>query len=108
VINDSGPIDIPRATFRMETGLDVLAEWADNVGQRKKNAIYRALFAVADGSVFRTYRIVDDFRRADEFFVIVGDDLVLKLRVHHFDSFGIVYIGPVAGAPHLNPGSAAR
>lgn len=107
MINNSGPIDIPRARFRMDTGLDVLEDWAEEAGQSKKNAIYKALFAVTDGSVFRTYRIVDDFQRPNEVFIIVRDDLVLKVRVHCFDSFGVVYIGPVADAPHLNLGFAA-
>jgi hypothetical protein len=107
VINDSEQKGIPRARFRMDTGRDVLEDWAEEAGQSKKNAIYKALFAVTDGSVFRTYRIVDDFQRANEFFVIVKDDLVLKVRVHCFDSFGIVYIGPSAKAPHLNLGFAA-
>ncbi|MGH3756266.1 DUF6235 family protein [Actinophytocola sp.] len=80
--------------FRMETGLDVLAEWAETARQSELNAIYKALFAMVDGSLFRTYRIVDDFQRPSELFVIVKDDLVLKIRVNSFDSFGIVKIGP--------------
>lgn len=102
VIDNSGPTEVPRARFRMDTGLEVLEAWADNAGQSKKNAVYKALFAVTDGSVFRTYRIVDDFQRANEFFVIVRDDLVLKVRVHCFDSFGVVYIGPSADVPNLS------
>ena len=106
MISDSGPIDIPRARFRMDSGIEVLDNWAEGARQSRKNTVYRALFAVTDGSVFRTYRIVDDFQRPNEFFVILKEDLVLKVRVHHFDSFGIVYIGHSADAPHLNLGFA--
>lgn len=107
MINDFEPIDIPRARFRMDTGISVLENWAEDARQSRKNAVYRALFAVADGTVFRTYRIVDDFQHANEFFVILKDDLVLKVRVHDFDSFGLVYVGPVANAPRLDLGFAA-
>jgi uncharacterized protein DUF6235 len=88
-----------RARFRMDTGLEVLEDWTDTAKQSVKNAMYKALFAVADGSVFRTYKIVDDLQRPSEFFVLVRDDLVLKIRVNSFDSFGITYIGSRAGEP---------
>jgi Family of unknown function (DUF6235) len=85
---------VPRSKFRMETGIEVLADWAETARQSDLNAIYKALFAMLDGSLFRTYRIVDDFQRANELYVIVRDDLVLKIRINCFDSFGIVGIGP--------------
>ncbi|MCT2583762.1 DUF6235 family protein [Actinophytocola gossypii] len=84
----------PHARFRMETGLEVLDAWAESAGQSDRNAIYKALFAMADGSLFRTYRIIDDFQQLSELYVLVKDDLVLKLRINCFDSFGIVGIGP--------------
>ncbi len=107
MINDFEPIDIPRARFRMDTGLEVLEDWAETARQSRKNAVYRALFAVADGTVFRNYRIIDDFQQANELFVVIRHDLVLKVRVHDFDSFGVVYVGPVANAPRLDLGFAA-
>jgi hypothetical protein len=85
---------IPQAKFRLETGLDVLDEWAETASQGQKNAVYKALFAMLDGSIFRTYRIVDDFQRPSELFVIVKNDLMMKIRINCFDSFGIVSIGP--------------
>lgn len=88
--------------FRMETGLEVLDEWAETATQSKKNAIYKALFAMQDGSLFRTYRVVDDFQHANELYVIVKDNLVMKIRVNCVDSFGIVEIGP-CGANDLRP-----
>lgn len=80
--------------FRLETGLEVLAEWAETASQSKKNAIYKALFAMQDGSLFRTYRVVDDYHRSNEVYVIVKDDLVMKIRVNCVDSFGVIEIGP--------------
>ncbi|OLF10334.1 DUF6235 family protein [Actinophytocola xanthii] len=84
---------LPRSRFRMETGLEVLEEWTQTASQSQKNAVYEALFAMLDGSLFRRYRIVDDFQRPSELFVIVRDDLVVKIRVNCFDSFGVVHIG---------------
>lgn len=88
----------PRARFRFETGIEVLEDWAETANQTQKNAIYKALFAMLDGSLFRTYRVVDDFQRPSELFVIVRDDLVLKIRINCFDSFGVVHIGPPSAA----------
>jgi hypothetical protein len=92
------------ARFRMETGLDVLESWAETASQSRKNAVYKALFAMLDGSLFRSYRIVDDFQRPNELYVIVKDDLAMKIRVHCFDSFGIVGIGPIGSAADLQTG----
>lgn len=99
-IEPTGAVRRPR--FRMDTGLDVLEEWADSATQSEKNAVYKALFATSEGSVFRSYRTVDDMQRPNEFFVLVKDNLVIKLRVTCFDSFGIVYIG--RPATRVRPG----
>lgn len=82
--------------FRLETGRDVLGEWSESARQSERNAIYKALFAMIEGTLFRTYRIVDDFQRPNELYVIVKDDLVLKIRINCFDSFSVVAIGPRA------------
>ncbi|HWM07016.1 MAG TPA: DUF6235 family protein [Actinophytocola sp.] len=105
-MNDSTELGgaLPRSRFRLDTGLDVLQRWADTAGQSKKNAIYKALFAMLDGSLFRTYRIVDDFQRPSELYVIVKDDLVLKIRINCFDSFGIVHIGDCGNIADLRTG----
>lgn len=81
-------------TFRMETGLDVLEDWSETASPREKNAVYKALFAMQDGSLFRTYRVIDDFQHAGELFVIVTNDLVMKIRVNRVDSFSVTAIGP--------------
>lgn len=89
--------------LRLELGLDILETWADTAPLSRKNAVYKALLAVVDRSAFRTYRIIDDYQRPDEVFVIVRDDLMLKLRINGADSFGLLYIGPCGGAagePH--------
>jgi hypothetical protein len=89
---------VPRTRFRLETGLDVLEDWFESAGQVHKDAVYKALFAMVDGTLFRTYRVVDDYQQPSELYVIVRDDLVVKIRVNCFDSFGIVHIGPPTSA----------
>jgi hypothetical protein len=56
---------------------------------------------MADRSLLRTYRVVDDGLELTEFFVLLADGLVIKMRVHSFDSFGLTYIGPREGASGL-------
>jgi hypothetical protein len=85
-----------RARFRMETGVEVLDTWAQTAAPAEKNAVHDALFAMLEGTLFHSYRIVDDYQRPSELFVIVKDDLVMKIRINCFDSFGIVHIGPPA------------
>jgi Family of unknown function (DUF6235) len=101
--NESRPVS-GTTRFRLETGIEVLEDWAETASQSKKNAVYRALFAMIDGSLFRTYRVVDDFQRSNELYVIVKDDLVMKIRVNCFDSFGVVGIGPCGSATDLQTG----
>lgn len=95
-MNEFGKQDgtIPRTRFRLETGLEVLEDWSDAASQSQKNAVHKALFAMVEGTLFRTYRVVDDYQRPSELFVIVKDDLVMKIRINCFDSFGVVHIGP--------------
>lgn len=81
--------------LRMDTGLDVLDRWADHAGNDDKNAVYAALFAMTDRTVLRsTYEIVEDEHELSEFSILLPGNLVLKMRVHSFDSFGVVYVGP--------------
>lgn len=89
---------------RMETGLDVLAQWAECATQCEKNMVYKALFAVLDGSIYRTHITIDDFQRPNEFTILVRKDLVIKIQMACLDSFGVVYIGPRESA---NPGDLA-
>jgi hypothetical protein len=84
-------------------GLDVLGAWAEAATSSEKDVVYRALFAMTDGSLFRTYRIIDDFQRPSQLFVIVTDRLVLQLLINCLDSFSILYIGPCGGAAVVGP-----
>jgi uncharacterized protein DUF6235 len=79
---------------RMEAGFDVLEAWSETANPTRKNAVYRALFAMQDGSLFRTHHVVEDFQRADELTVVVKEDLAMKIRVKSFDAFDVVFIGP--------------
>jgi uncharacterized protein DUF6235 len=91
--------EIPFSRLRLSSGLELLDQWADGAGQAAKNVMYKALFAILEGSVFRSYDIVDHEARPGEFTVMVRDDLVVRVRVHDADTtFGIDFIGRVDGA----------
>jgi hypothetical protein len=83
---------------RLGSGVELLERWADGAGQVAKNAMYQALFAVLDGSVFQSYDIVDDSGRENEFTVIVKDDLIVRVCFHEANMFGISFIGHVGSA----------
>jgi|GEM_PF-4034747 len=82
----------------MTAGFRRLEQWAATAGQADKNAAYRALFAIADGSAFRRYTITHDVAHLGELEVQVKSDLVIKICFRHFDAFGLVYIGSRTGA----------
>jgi len=82
-----------RRRFRLNQGMTLLENWAATASQIDKNAVYKALFAVAEGTVFRTHKVLDDVHQAREFFVMVRPDVVVKIRFHETDAFGILYIG---------------
>lgn len=85
--------------MRLDAGLDWIERWSPTAGQAAQNALYKALFAIADGSVFSAYLTIADLDEAEEFFVLVRGDLVLKVRLGYPDAFGIVFIGPMREAP---------
>jgi Family of unknown function (DUF6235) len=98
-MNRPGSVNHPKV--RMQTGLDVLEKWSENATQRELTTVYAALFAMTERSLLRTYEVIDDSVELSEFFVMLPDDLVLKMRVHSFESFGLLYVGPRADAPGL-------
>jgi hypothetical protein len=91
--------------FRLDTGLALLEQWAATANQIHKNSIYKALFAVTDGTVFRNYIVFDD-GASREFSVMVKEDLIMKICIEDFDTFGIRYIGPVVSASNVDLGSS--
>jgi hypothetical protein len=93
----------PRLWCRLTSGLEELEKWSCNATQGEKNVVYDALFAVADRSVFSTHQVVDDINRPTQFFVLTRGYLAVKIRIHGFDDFGIVYIGPSSDAPGIDP-----
>jgi Family of unknown function (DUF6235) len=92
------PTGIPDFRFRLGAGLDLLEQWAEPAGQVAKNAMYKALFAILDGSVFHSYDIVDDCAQPNEFTVMVKEDLVVRVSLHDTGMFGISFIGRVGSA----------
>ena len=102
---DNPPIDsldgVRRPHFRLDSGWDVLERWSESAGQIEKNAVHKALFAIADRTAFADYEILDAAARSQDVFVLVRKDLVLKVRLRDLDTFEIAYVGPVANAPGL-------
>lgn len=92
-----GSVNHPR--IRLDTGLHVLDRWARHASAEEKATVYAALFAMTDRTLLHRYQIVDDEVELSEFLVLLSNDLVLKMRVHSFDSFGVVYVGPRGDAP---------
>jgi|RhiMethySRZTD1v2_1073278.scaffolds.fasta_scaffold4346606_1 hypothetical protein len=89
-------------TFKLTTGLEHLEDWSGGAGQAHKNILYKALFTVPDGSVFYNYGVLRAADNPFEFFVLIREDLVLKISFPDESSFGILYIGPLEGAPGLD------
>jgi hypothetical protein len=92
-MSESSDSPAPDARSRMETD-EVLGQWARTASQADRNAVHKALFAMLDGSLFETYRIVENVRTQNELYVIVRDDLVLRLRINDTNSFHVIGIGP--------------
>jgi hypothetical protein len=86
-------------SLRLRSGLGRLDRWSRAASQSDKNAAYRALFAVADGTAHGSYEIRDEPGRSQEFSVLVRGDLVITVCLHGRQSFDIVYIGSRRRAP---------
>src|SRR6266446_2633333 len=95
------------SSFTVTSGLDQLDEWSTRATQSQKNIVYAIIFAVADRTVFADYNVIDDVENHMEFFVLAKNDLIVKIRIDGFDSFGILYIGPSCTAPGLDPAPPA-
>jgi hypothetical protein len=85
-------------------GLDVLDGWSETAAQSARNALYRALFAIGDGSVFHLFQTSSHRARPDEVTVYLRADLVVTISQIDADFFDIAYIGPLDGAPGVGPG----
>jgi hypothetical protein len=78
--------------LRLTSGLPVLENWSENACQADRNALYRALFAVADGSAFLIYDVFSDAGRAQRFVFQVKQDLMVMVGLDREESFGILDI----------------
>jgi hypothetical protein len=92
----------PPTPLRLISGFELLEQWSAQATQVQKNIVHQVLFAVTDRSVFTDYVIVDDVAKTMEFFVLCRCDLTVKIRVHDFETCGLVYIGPTCSAPGLD------
>ena len=82
-----------RERLKLVAGVAHLEQWAETAGQAAKNALYRMLFAVADGSVFDAYDVLDDVTVLGEYFVLVRPDLVVKIAFPRPGVFAVLFIG---------------
>ncbi|MFI5617935.1 DUF6235 family protein [Streptomyces sp. NPDC051567] len=99
------PTGRPRPPLRLDSGWELLERWSGTAGQIHRNAVHKALFAIADRTVFTAYETFDDTAQPRDFFVLVKGDLILKIRAHDFHAFGIIYVGSVSGAPGISLGA---
>lgn len=86
---------------QLHAGLEVLDKWSETATQSARNALYRALFAVTDGSVFRFFQTSSHRARPDEVTIYLRADLVVTISQTEADLFDIAYIGPLDGAPGI-------
>lgn len=84
--------------FRLASGMSVLEQWSETAGQSQRNSVYKALFRIIDGSVFRECVVLGDVARSDEFSIMVKEDLIIRFSLLGLDTFAIHYIG-AAEAP---------
>jgi hypothetical protein len=91
---------VRHSSRRLRAGLGNLDRWSATSRQALRNAVYRALFAIGDGSVFRAYRTL---RRpsSGEMQVQVRDDTVVSVRLAAGNAYDIEYIGDPRQAPDI-------
>jgi hypothetical protein len=92
----------PTTPLRLISGFELLEQWSEQATQVQKNIVHQVLFALTDRSVFNDYVIVDDVAKTMEFFVLARCDLTVKIRIHDFETCGLVYVGPTCAAPGLD------
>ncbi|MFD8499441.1 MULTISPECIES: DUF6235 family protein [unclassified Amycolatopsis] len=78
--------------LRLTEGLPVLERWAASASQADKNAMYKALFSVGDGTAFLIYDVFPE-GTAKRFIFQVKEDLRVKIGIHNKESFDILHIG---------------
>jgi hypothetical protein len=82
---------------RLTSGLAELEGWASSACQAERNVVYRALFAVADGSVFLNYDVFQEATRPQRYFFLVKENLMIKINRADDETFEILYIGSLDG-----------
>lgn len=90
--------------MRLHDGLDHLERWSCGAGQSERNLVYEALFAVCECTVFSAYPTLDDRNAPGQLFVLVRNDLVVKVVLEDLRVFGLLYVGALQDAPGYDPG----
>lgn len=84
---------VRRPLRRLDHGHELLERWSSTASQTDRNAVYKTLFAVLEGSVRDTHIVLDGSGGAAEYAVLVRESLVVDIRVDGDDSFTLVAIG---------------
>jgi Family of unknown function (DUF6235) len=92
-------VGVRQPRLRLRSGLGCLDRWSASSRQAVRNAVYRALFAIGDGSVSKAYRTLR--RPSGEMQVQVRDDTVVAVRLAAGNAYDIEYIGDPAKAPDI-------
>lgn len=96
---------VPGSRSLLKGGLEVLEEWSESAPQASRNLVYRALFAVADGSLYQSFQTMSHRARPGELAIYLRNDLVLTISWQDGNFFDIAYLGLPSGAPGIGRGS---
>ena len=102
------PTGTPSPRFRLAAGLNLLEQWASTARHLEKEAAYKALFAMTDGSVFQNYLVLSDAERPEELAILVSGDVMIKIAILGQGNFGIRYIGTTVCTPDHDRSGVAQ
>lgn len=87
--------------LKLTSGWALLETWSASATQAERNIVYQVLLAAVERTLFTQYVVLDDVEKTMEFFVLARCDLIVKIRVHGWHSFRILYVGSACAAPGL-------
>jgi hypothetical protein len=87
--------------LQLNGGLDVLDAWSETAPQAARNTVYRALFAVTDGTLSQSFMTMSHRDHPAELAICLREDLVVTISRTEPGFYDIAYIGSVDDAPGL-------
>src|SRR3712207_4688144 len=75
------PVGSQQHPLRLGSGSALIGRWSAGATQAARNAVHEVLFAVAEGSADDRYMTVNDAENPHEFFVLLRNDIAVKIRV---------------------------